>query len=51
MAVATRGGDVAGVVFHTDRGSTYTASSFTTLCEKLDIARRNSLHRGCNRFG
>lgn len=25
MAVATRGGDFAGVVFHTDRGSTYTA--------------------------
>lgn len=37
MAVATRGGSVAGVIFHTDRGSTYTANDFTTLCTKLDI--------------
>src|SRR5437763_390176 len=43
MAVATRGGDVAGVIFHTGRGSTYTASSFTTLCKKLDI--RQSMGR------
>jgi putative transposase len=36
-AVAVRGGDVAGVVFHTDRGSTYTAEAFTTACERLEI--------------
>ena len=35
MAVATRGGDVAGVVFHTDRGSTYTAHEFSRLCRRL----------------
>ena len=35
MAVATRGGDVAGVIFHTDRGSTYTAGEFTALCRHL----------------
>jgi len=39
MAVATRGGAVAGVIFHSDRGSTYTANDFTTLCETLDIAQ------------
>jgi putative transposase len=28
MAVAVRGGDVAGVIFHSDRGSEYTADLF-----------------------
>jgi putative transposase len=39
MAVATRGGSVAGVIFHTDRGSTYTADDFTGLCAKLKITQ------------
>ena len=39
MAVAARGGEVAGVVFHTDRGSTYTAHNFTTLCARLGITQ------------
>jgi putative transposase len=39
MAVATRGGNVAGVIFHTDRGSTYTADDFTSLCAKLKITQ------------
>jgi len=39
MAVATRGGAVPGVIFHTDRGSTYTANDFTILCTKLDIVQ------------
>jgi putative transposase len=45
MAVAARGGKdrVAGVVFHSDRGSTYTAHDFTVLCDKLDI--RQSMGR------
>lgn len=45
MAVAARGGkdQVAGVIFHSDRGSTYTATSFTTLCTKLEI--RQSMGR------
>jgi putative transposase len=45
MAVAARGGKerVAGVIFHSDRGSTYTAHDFTTLCRKLDI--RQSMGR------
>jgi len=45
MAVAVRGGadNITGVVFHTDRGSTYTASAFTTLCSGLKI--RQSMGR------
>ena len=45
MATATRGGRdaVSGVVFHTDRGSTYTAGSFTALCSALGI--RQSMGR------
>jgi transposase InsO family protein len=45
MAVAARGGKerVAGVIFHSDRGSTYTAHTFTTLCHRLDI--RQSMGR------
>lgn len=31
-AVALRGGAVAGVIFHSDRGSTYTADLFTEAC-------------------
>jgi putative transposase len=38
-AVATRGGQVAGVIFHTDRGSTYTATDFTRLCRNLNITQ------------
>jgi putative transposase len=51
MAVATRGGAQAlwcddesqRVIFHTDRGSTYTAKAFTKLCRKLGI--RQSMGR------
>jgi putative transposase len=46
IAAAVRGGreKIDGVIFHTDRGSTYTASSFTLLCkEKLGI--RQSMGR------
>jgi len=45
MAVAVRGGaqNIAQVIFHTDRGSTYTAGSFTTLCAGLKI--RQSMGR------
>ena len=41
MAVAVRGGKdrVAGVVFHSDRGSTYTARDFTSLCVRLGITQ------------
>lgn len=41
MAVTARGGKqgVAGVIFHTDRGSTYTAYDFTSLCDRLGVAQ------------
>ena len=32
MAVATRGGPVAGVIFHSDRGSQYTSAAYGALC-------------------
>jgi putative transposase len=45
MAVAARGGPehIGGVIFHTDRGSTYTAEKFTALCRRLQI--RQSMGR------
>jgi transposase InsO family protein len=45
MAVAARGGadHIGGVIFHTDRGSTYTAEKFTALCRRLGI--RQSMGR------
>ncbi len=47
MALAVRGGKAAvdGVVFHTDRGSTYTANSFTKLC------RDNGIRQSMGRVG
>nr|WP_249154720.1 DDE-type integrase/transposase/recombinase [Gordonia polyisoprenivorans] len=51
MGVATRGGmqaiwrddDAQKLIFHTDRGSTYTAKRFTRLCQKMGI--RQSMGR------
>ena len=45
MAVAVRGGaeQIRDVAFHTDRGATYTATDFTTLCAGLHI--RQSMGR------
>lgn len=45
MAVAARRGaeHITGVVFHTDRGSTYTAHAFTGLCRRLGV--RQSMGR------
>jgi putative transposase len=41
MAATVRGGRAAidGVIFHTNRGSTYTATAFTTLCRKLGVSQ------------
>jgi putative transposase len=39
MAVAVRGGDVRGVIFHTDRGSEYTARDFGLVCERFGITQ------------
>jgi putative transposase len=39
MAIAARGGQVPGVVFHTDQGSEYTARSFQAACGRLGVIR------------
>lgn len=39
MAVATRGGDVTGVIFHSDRGSQYTSDEFGQLCDRFGIVQ------------
>jgi putative transposase len=39
MAVAVRGGQVPGVILHTDQGSEYTAKSFRQACERLGVTQ------------
>jgi putative transposase len=43
MAVAVRGGQVPGVIMHTDQGSEYTAKAFRAACQRLAI--RQSMGR------
>ncbi|WP_420618059.1 IS3 family transposase [Candidatus Poriferisocius sp.] len=38
-AVATRGGNVKGVIFHSDKGSQYTSEAFAAACRRLGISR------------
>ena len=39
MAVATRGGHVDGVVFHSDRGCQYTSAEYRQLCDRLAVTQ------------
>ena len=39
MAAAVRGGDVRGVVFHSDRGSEYSADAFEAACTALGVTQ------------
>jgi putative transposase len=39
MAAATRGGTVDGVIFHSDRGSEYTAARFQAACRHWGVAQ------------
>lgn len=39
MAVATRGGVVAGVIFHSDKGTQYNADAFAEACRRLGITQ------------
>ena len=48
MAIATRGGYVAGVVMHTDRGSQYTSRAFVDLCAKHSITQSMSRAGSCH---
>ena len=43
MAAAVRGGDVAGVIFHTDKGGEYTGDLFARACRSLKV--RQSMGR------
>jgi putative transposase len=39
MAIAIRGGDVTGVIFHTDQGSEYTARLFAQACASAKVTQ------------
>ena len=39
MAAAVRGGDVAGVVFHTDKGGEYVGDLFARACQALGVTQ------------
>ena len=39
MAIAVRGGEVAGVVFHTDQGGEYTGQLFATACAHAGVTQ------------
>jgi putative transposase len=39
MAAAVRGGDVAGVIFHTDKGGEYVGDLFARACGSLGVTR------------
>jgi transposase InsO family protein len=39
MAAAVRGGDVAGVIFHSDKGGEYTGDVFANACTALEITQ------------
>ncbi len=39
MAATTRGGQVDGVIFHSDRGSEYTAAATAALCQALGVVQ------------
>src|SRR5438045_8610134 len=43
MAAVTRGGDVAGVIFHSDRGSEYCSADFAKACARWKV--RQSMGR------
>ena len=39
MAAAVRGGEVDGVIFHTDKGSQYTSDTFSKACRRLGVVQ------------
>lgn len=39
MAISARGGDVSGMLFHSDRGAQYVGRDFRSLCERHGIAQ------------
>ena len=45
MAAAVRGGQITGVILHTDQGSEYTAGFFRTACTRLGIRQSHGPSR------
>ena len=39
MAATVRGGQVHGVIFHSDRGSEYTAADYAAVCDRLGVVQ------------
>jgi transposase InsO family protein len=39
MAAAVRGGNISGVIFHTDKGGEYTGDTFAKTCEALGVVQ------------
>ncbi|WP_206489604.1 DDE-type integrase/transposase/recombinase [Rhodococcus sp. KRD162] len=39
MAVAARGGGIAGTIMHSDRGTQYTAAIMKQACERYELRR------------
>ena len=39
LAAAVRGGDVQGVIFHTDKGTQYSSNAFESACRRLGITQ------------
>ena len=39
MAAAVRGGDISGVIFHSDKGGEYTGDTFAEACEALGVVQ------------
>ena len=39
MAAAVRGGDISGVIFHTDKGGEYTGDTFAETCQALEVVQ------------
>ena len=48
IAIVTRGGNVTGVTFHSDRGSQYTAGTFTAMCARHGIVQSMSRAGSCH---
>jgi putative transposase len=47
MAIRTRGGDVASMIFHHDRGSQYMSREFRELCERHSICQSTGRVGSC----
>jgi len=39
MAAAVRGGDISGVIFHSDKGGEYTGDTFAATCKTLGVTQ------------